>query len=169
MNRMRCKPADGKSWTAVRVRELRERLGIAPFDPALPRVETVTVDEAAARLGICVRSVHKLIRNRVLPATQLMHSAPWQIPVAALETETVTTGVRYIVGRRPKFYKRFQDDIPSNCPDYERKDALCQIAPAMPAPKQSNEKPSALAYRACHHRPLHIGVAGDNLLVLIIL
>jgi excisionase family DNA binding protein len=110
MNRMRCKPADGKSWTAVRVRELRERLGIAPFDPALPRVETVTVDEAAARLGICVRSVHKLIRKGVLPATQLMHSAPWQIPVEALETEAVTTGVRYIVGRRPKFYKRFQDD-----------------------------------------------------------
>ena len=110
MNRMRCKPADGMSWTAVRVRELRERLGIAPFDPALPRVETVTVDEAAARLGICVRSVHKLIRKGVLPATQLMHSAPWQIPVEALETEAVTTGVRYIVGRRPKFYKRFQDD-----------------------------------------------------------
>src|SRR5262249_56878507 len=26
MNRMRCKPADGKAWTTVRVRELRERL-----------------------------------------------------------------------------------------------------------------------------------------------
>ena len=39
-----------------------------------------------------------------------MYSAPWQIPVEALETEAVTAGVRYIVGRRPKFYKRFQDD-----------------------------------------------------------
>ena len=29
---MRCKPSDGKAWTTVRVRELRERLGIAPFD-----------------------------------------------------------------------------------------------------------------------------------------
>jgi hypothetical protein len=33
MNRMRCKPSDGKAWTTIRVRELRERLGIAPFDP----------------------------------------------------------------------------------------------------------------------------------------
>ena len=45
--------------------------------------------------------------DAMLPATQLMPSAPWQIPVAALETEAVKTGAREI-GRRPKFYKRFQ-------------------------------------------------------------
>jgi hypothetical protein len=39
-----------------------------------------------------------------------MHSAPWQIPVAALDTEAVKTGVSEIVGRRLKFYKRFQED-----------------------------------------------------------
>ena len=71
MNRMRCKAADGKSWTTVRVRELRERLGIAAFDPAAERPETISVDQAAKRLGICGGSVHKLIRDKVLPATQL--------------------------------------------------------------------------------------------------
>ena len=110
MNRMRCKPADGNAWTTVRVRELRERLGIGAFDPTLPRAETISADAAATRLGICVGSVHKLIREGVLPATQLMQSAPWQIPVAALDTEVVKTGVREIAGRRPKFYKRFQED-----------------------------------------------------------
>jgi hypothetical protein len=110
MNRMRCKPVDGETWTTVRVRELRERLGIGAFDPTLPRAETISADAAAIRLGICVGSVHKLIRENVLPATQLMPSAPWQIPVAALDTEAVTTGVREIVGRRPKFYQRFRED-----------------------------------------------------------
>jgi hypothetical protein len=110
MNRMRCKPADGKTWTTVRVRELRERLGIGAHDPTLLRAETISADAAATRLGICVGSVHKLIREGVLPATQLMQSAPWQIPVAALDTEVVKTGVREITGRRPKFYKRFQED-----------------------------------------------------------
>jgi DNA invertase Pin-like site-specific DNA recombinase len=110
MNRMRCKPADGKAWTTVRVRELRERLGIGAYDPALPRAETISADAAAIRLGICVASVHKLIRENVLPATQLMPSAPWQIPAAALDTEAVKTGVREIVGRRPRFYQRFQND-----------------------------------------------------------
>jgi hypothetical protein len=110
LNRMRCKPPDGKAWTTVRVRELRERLGIEAFNPALPRAQTISADAAATRLGICIGSLHKLIRKGGLPAVQLMQSAPWQIPVAALDTEVVKTGVREIVGRRPKFYKRFHDD-----------------------------------------------------------
>jgi DNA invertase Pin-like site-specific DNA recombinase len=118
MNRMRCKPADGNAWTTVRVRELRERLGIAAFDPMLPRAETISAAAAAIRLGICVGSVHKLIRAGVLPATQLMQSAPWQIPVAALETEAVKTGAREIAGRRPKFYKRFQEDKTLRLPGF---------------------------------------------------
>ena len=80
--------ADGKAWTTVRVRELRERLSIAPFDPASKTEEMITIDKAALRLGICVGSIYKLIRQGVLPATQLIPSAPWEIPVAALDTES---------------------------------------------------------------------------------
>lgn len=110
MNRMRCKPADGKAWTTVRVRELRERLGIAPYDPTASRVETVSADEAATRLGICIGSIRKLIREGILPATQLLPSAPWQIPVAALGSEVVRIGVQAIVQRRPSNYGHLQDD-----------------------------------------------------------
>ena len=109
MNRMRCKATDGDSWTAVRVRELRERLGIAPFDPSLPREEMISVDETARRLGICVGSVHRLICDGALPATQLMPSAPWQVPVAALDTEAVKIGVRAIIERRPQNFDKLQD------------------------------------------------------------
>jgi hypothetical protein len=109
MNRMRCKSSDGQSWTAVRVRELRERLGIAPFDPSLPREETISVDETAKRLEICVGSVHRLIREGALPAAQLMPSAPWQVPVAALDTEAVKIGVRAIIERRPRNFLNLQD------------------------------------------------------------
>jgi hypothetical protein len=63
-----------KAWTTVRVRELRERLGITPYDPTSQSTETISADEAAMRLGICIGSVHKLIRKGVLPATQLMPS-----------------------------------------------------------------------------------------------
>jgi hypothetical protein len=31
---MRCKTSNGETWTTVRVREMRERLGIAEYDPA---------------------------------------------------------------------------------------------------------------------------------------
>jgi hypothetical protein len=82
MNRMRCKPAEGQALTTVRVRELREWLGLAPFDPASQTEETISADRAAACLGICVGSAHRPIRQGVLPATQLMFSAPWQIEYA---------------------------------------------------------------------------------------
>jgi len=116
MNRMRCKPSDGKAWTTVRVRELRQRLGIAPFDPEAERPETISVDKTAARLGICVGSVQKLIRQGVLPATQLMPSAPWQIPLAALESEAVKIGVLEIAKRRPRKPKHNQDNTTLRLP-----------------------------------------------------
>jgi hypothetical protein len=109
MNRMRCKSADGKTWTTVRVRELRERLGIAAFDPNSQSVETISVDEAASRLNISAQSVHLLIHQGVLPATQLMPSAPWKVPVDALESEAVKIGVRAITARRPKHFSVLQD------------------------------------------------------------
>jgi len=109
MNRMRCKSSDGKSWTVVRVRELRERLGIGAFDAASIKIETITVDEAAHRLNICVGSVKRLISEGVLPATQLMPSAPWQIPVSTLDTEAVKIGVRAVMERRPRNFTALQD------------------------------------------------------------
>ena len=118
MNRMRCKPPDGKAWTTVRVREMRERLGVAPFDPASRSMETISAEQTAARLGICVGSVQKLIRKGILPATQLMFSAPWQIPAAALESEAVRKGAREIANRRPRFYKRFQEDKSLKLPGF---------------------------------------------------
>jgi hypothetical protein len=93
-------------------------LGIAPFDPQSDRVKTISADETANRLGICVGSVQKLIREGVLPATQLMPSAPWQVPIAALESEAVKTGVREIIGRRPRKYKVHHDDKTLRLPGF---------------------------------------------------
>jgi excisionase family DNA binding protein len=109
MNRMRCKPSNGGSWTTLRVRELRERLKIAPFDLEAPGATTISVDEAARRLKISVRSVYRLIREGALPAKQLMPSAPWQIPLAALDSEAARIGVRNVIERRPHNFVVLQD------------------------------------------------------------
>lgn len=109
MNRMRCKHNDGGAWTTLRVQQLRERLKIAPFDPNAAVEKTISVDEAARRLKICPGSVYRLIREGTLPAVQLMHSAPWQIPLAALESEAVKTGVRNVIERRPNNFVVLQD------------------------------------------------------------
>ena len=119
MNRMRCKSSDGLTWTAVRVRELREKLGVAEFDPNLPREETIGIDETADRLGICSASVRQLIRSGTLPATQLLPAAPWQIPVANLESKDVLIGVREIIARRPRNMATYRDEKTLKLPGIE--------------------------------------------------
>jgi hypothetical protein len=118
MNRMRCRSRDGGTWTAIRVRELRERMGIAPFDANHCREKTISVDETARRLKICVGSVLRLIRKGILPAKQLMPSAPWQVPVAALESESVRIGVREVVERRPRNFRVLQDEKTLKLPGF---------------------------------------------------
>jgi len=48
-----------------------------------PPSPTISADEAVHRLAICISSVHRLIGNGVLPAVQVMPSAPWEIPAEA--------------------------------------------------------------------------------------
>ena len=118
MNRMRCKSADGETWTTVRVRELRERLGIPVFSPDESARMAISVDEAAHRLKICVGSVHRLIRSGALPATQLMPSAPWHVPIAALDSEAVRIGVRDVIDRRPRNIVDPKDEMTLSLPGF---------------------------------------------------
>ena len=114
MNRMRCKTEDGETWTTVKVTRLRKRLGLPEFDPDADRPETISVDATAHRLGICVTSVHKLIRSGTLPAEQLMPCAPWQVPIEALDSEAVRIGLQEIANRRPrKALKSFDQAMPT--------------------------------------------------------
>ena len=110
LNRMRCKTNDGETWTTVRVREMRERLGLPEYDPANDRTEMISLMKAAKRLGICVGSAKSLAIKGILPATQAMPGAPWLVPVEALTSETVRIGVQRVIARRPKIFEDYQYD-----------------------------------------------------------
>jgi DNA invertase Pin-like site-specific DNA recombinase len=110
LNRMRCKSGDGETWTTVRVREMRERLGIAEFDPAKADAEMISLTKAAERLGICIGSAKSLALKGILPATQILPGSPWLVPADALTSEAVRIGVQRVIERRPKFYEDYQYD-----------------------------------------------------------
>jgi DNA invertase Pin-like site-specific DNA recombinase len=110
LNRMRCKTGDGETWTTVRVREMRERLGIAEYNPADTDQTMISLMKAAERLGICVGSAKSLALKGILPATQILPGSPWLVPVEALASEAVRIGVQRVVDRRPKFYEHYQYD-----------------------------------------------------------
>ncbi|MBX4893378.1 recombinase family protein (plasmid) [Rhizobium bangladeshense] len=110
LNRMLCKTGDGESWTTVRVRDLRERLGIPEYDATKVDVPMISLMKAAEKLGICVGSAKSLVQRGILPATQILPGSPWMVPVEALSSEAVRIGVQGVVDRRPKFYEDYQYD-----------------------------------------------------------
>jgi DNA invertase Pin-like site-specific DNA recombinase len=110
LNRMRCKTSNGETWTTVRVREMRERLGIPEYDAAKADGHMVSLMKAAERLGICVGSAKRLVLKGILPATQIMPGSPWLVPVEALASEMVRIGVQGVIDRRPQFYEQYQYD-----------------------------------------------------------
>jgi len=110
LNRMLCKTGDGESWTTVRVRDMRERLGIPEYDATKVDVPMISLTKAAEKLGICVGSAKSLVQRGILPATQILPGSPWMVPVEALSSEAVRIGVQGVVDRRPKFYEDYQYD-----------------------------------------------------------
>jgi DNA invertase Pin-like site-specific DNA recombinase len=110
LNRMRCKTSDGESWTTIRVREMRERLGLREYNPAEAGVGMISLAKAAERLGICVGSAKRLAIRGELPATQAMPGAQWLVPVEALTSEAVRIGVQRTIERRPKIFEDYQYD-----------------------------------------------------------
>lgn len=96
LNRLRLRTGHDNTWNDLRVRGARERLGIAAYDPAAKRQDVVTLDQAAQRLGVSNVAVRRLIKRKELPATQVATAAPWEIPVAALDTESIRRAVEII-------------------------------------------------------------------------
>ncbi|AYG66131.1 MULTISPECIES: recombinase family protein [unclassified Rhizobium] len=110
LNRMLCKTGDGEGWTAVRVRDMRERLGIPEYDPTKAGSPVISLMKAAERLGICIGSAKSLVKKGILPATQILPGSQWMVPIEALTSEAVLIGVQGVVGRRPKIYEDYQYD-----------------------------------------------------------
>ncbi len=92
------------------MRELRERPGLAEYDPGTAEKTMISLTKAAERLGICVGSAKSLALKGILPATQIMPGSPWLVPVEALALESVRIGMQRVADRRPKYHETYQYD-----------------------------------------------------------
>jgi len=93
LNRLKMRTGAGNPWNASRVNSLRHRLELPRFDPANRNLSIVTLQEAGSRLGVSRTVVCTLIRRQVLPASQPVPGAPWEIPVEALTSEAVRRAI----------------------------------------------------------------------------
>jgi excisionase family DNA binding protein len=91
LNRMGIRTGQGKTWTAHRVRSVRHVRDIHAYKSAEKEGDWLTMSEAAEVLGVTNHVIRRLIKDRILPAEQVMADAPWQIRASDLHTEALTT------------------------------------------------------------------------------
>ena len=93
LNRMGIRTGQGMTWTAKRVSAMRQVRDIHAYKSAQKDGEWLTMFEAAKRLGVTSHVIRRLIKERVLPAEQVMPDAPWQIRASDLQSEAVTAAL----------------------------------------------------------------------------
>jgi excisionase family DNA binding protein len=89
LNRLGLKTGAGNTWNEARVRSARQYQQLPTFDPSHPGNNSLTLREAAQRLNVGLTIVRRMIAEKMLPASQVVACAPWQIPAEALDSEAV--------------------------------------------------------------------------------
>jgi len=94
LNRLSLRTGAGNSWNAQRVYALRRNHDL-PNNPVSPTENNVvTLQQAADRLHVSRSRIRRMIEHRLLPATQVISCAPWEIPVEALNSPAVQQAVQ---------------------------------------------------------------------------
>lgn len=102
MNRLGLRTGAGNTWTAERVYSARACHGLPAYDPAQAGGNaTVTITEAAKRLGVSHQAIRRLIRDGLLSAAQCTPLAPWEIDAGDLERPEIRAALRPGRRRRP--------------------------------------------------------------------
>lgn len=112
LNRLGYRTGRDNTWTEARVRALRSYHDIPHFDRGADRA-WLTMQEAAAQLGVSTPVVRRLIRDGTLPGRQVVRNAPWVIEREALALACVQEAVRAVhEGRRLPRTDPAQTQIP---------------------------------------------------------
>jgi excisionase family DNA binding protein len=111
LNRLGFTTGYGNTWKKHPVCSLRSKLDSPTYDPNRAQAEdTLTAEQAAARLGLSMRTVRELLRTNVLRGTQVIKFAPWQIPVEALNHSAVVERIQRIRSGKRSPMLRPQDE-----------------------------------------------------------
>lgn len=94
LNRMGLPTGQGKTWTARRVSSIRRVNDIHGYLSADKNGTWLTMTEAAKTLGVTNHVIRRLIREKILPAEQLVRGAPYQIRAEHLGTDAVRTALK---------------------------------------------------------------------------
>lgn len=98
LNRLNLRTGNGNTWTEGRIRSARQYHSLPACDRH-GQATVVTLEAAAQILDVSPTTVRRLIEQQVLPATQVVPCAPWEIAREALDAEPVRQAIKTIKGR----------------------------------------------------------------------
>jgi hypothetical protein len=101
LNRLGIKTGRCNAWTTMRVATMRCYHKLPAYSSSQPKSDSLTLEQAAERLGVCETTTRKLIDLGVIEGTQVVPCAPWEIFPAALETEAVKRAISQIRRGKP--------------------------------------------------------------------
>ena len=93
LNRLGYQTGAGKSWRLHSVQSARHYYGLERYDNS---GDWVTIEQASKLLGVSHTVVRRLIRERILPAAQVVESAPWIIRREDLSLSAVQAQVNAV-------------------------------------------------------------------------
>jgi DNA invertase Pin-like site-specific DNA recombinase len=109
LNRIGLKTGVGNTWNEMRVRSLRQYLKL-PVCRSEHQAEWLNLQRAAEQLGVSATVVRRLIDRKILPATQIVSGAPWQIDVKSLSSVEVIRAAMALKNRESHLRDKSADE-----------------------------------------------------------
>lgn len=115
LNRLRLRTGVGNTWNELRVRSLRWHLKL-PARQSVQRNSSLNLQQAAKELGVSATVVRTLIQRKVLPATQLLPGAPWQMDAKDVTSAEVVRAAIALKNRETRQRKQTRDETTLRLP-----------------------------------------------------
>jgi DNA invertase Pin-like site-specific DNA recombinase len=112
LNRLGLRTGAGNTWREGNIRTVRSYHQLPAYVAAQSARNTLTLEEASARLAVSHKVVRRLIEAGKIPATQVVPCAPWEISAKAVESQTVLTEVKRIKERARPLRAASVEDLP---------------------------------------------------------
>jgi DNA invertase Pin-like site-specific DNA recombinase len=101
LNLLKRKTNEGHAWTKSDVAQFRAAHHIPDFSPAeYEKHGWLNLETAAKELGISIMSVKKLVKHKIIHATQVVPFAPWQIARTELDKPELRSIVKQMKQRQ---------------------------------------------------------------------
>jgi DNA invertase Pin-like site-specific DNA recombinase len=108
LNRVGIRTGVGNTWNETRIRSVRSHFKLPSYDPA-ERKDRLNLQQAAQQLGVSPTVVRRLIERKILPATQIISGAPWEILIQDVGAQEVIEAAAALKGRESD-QRRHVDD-----------------------------------------------------------